>query len=353
VKAAVTTGVASGRGGRFDLRPLDPVRSVKAKLGLLVVASTSATALFSWYGLERLGWYPRSTLPVAVLLSLAVTQVLAHGMTRPLRQMTAAAREMATGRYDHEVLATSRDEVGELAQAFTAMAGELAAADQRRRELLADLGHELRTPVAAARARLENFVDGVEPADARGLEGALEQVERLGHVVDDLLDLARADANADELARTAVPLTGLLDGVAAEAGTVHPGRHWSVTVTPPALAVWADPARLRQAVVNLADNAARHAGAGGAITLRAQPDARGGTVVEVIDDGPGIPASDRDRVFERFTRGRPRGVDDGYGGTGLGLAIVRRVVEQHGGTVAVADAATGCRIRLVLPEEPR
>jgi len=115
-----------------------------------------------------------------VLASLVVTQVLARGMTAPMRQMTAAAREMAAGRRATAIRATSRDEVGELARAFTAMARDLETADVQRRELLANVGHELRTPVAALRAQLENLVDGVRRADPPALGEVLDQVQRLG-----------------------------------------------------------------------------------------------------------------------------------------------------------------------------
>ncbi len=128
-----------------------------------------------WYGLVSLGWRPRYTLPVAVLLALAVTQLLARGMTSPLRSMTAAARAMARGDYSRRVQATSRDEVGELARAFNRMAADLEAADRERRELVANVSHELRTPISALQAILENLVDGVaepDPAHLAGRPGA-------------------------------------------------------------------------------------------------------------------------------------------------------------------------------------
>ncbi len=191
-----------------DLRPLDRLRSIKVKLGLLVVASCAATALVAYYGLVVLGWWPRYTLPVAVLLALAVTQLLAHGMTSPLRELTAAAREMARGDRGRRVTATSRDEVGEAARAFNRMAEDLEHVDRQRRELVANVSHELRTPVAALRAVLENVVDGVTPADATTLRAALAQVQRLGDLVGELLDLSRVDAGQVPLQRREVPLAG-------------------------------------------------------------------------------------------------------------------------------------------------
>jgi signal transduction histidine kinase len=327
---------------REDLRPLDPVRSIKVKLGLLVVASVASGALMTWYGLLILGLWPRYTLPVVVLVALLVTQLLAHGMTSPLRQMTAAARSMAAGRPPTPVRATSRDEVGDLARAFTAMAADLATADAQRRELMANVSHELRTPVTAVRAQLENLVDGVREADGQALGELLDQVERLGELVEDLLDLARAEAGVSPLAPRPVPVRSLVENVAAEVGVVHPGHRLTVDV-PADLIAHADPARLRQVLVNLVENAARHGGSGGRIDVLARAAAPG-LLIEVTDDGPGIPREQWNAVFERFRRG---GNEDG--GTGLGLAIARWAVGLHGGEISVVPAPRGCRIRATLP----
>lgn len=327
-----------------DLRPLDPVRSIKAKLGLLVATSVIASTLFTWYALFVLGLPVRYTLPVVVAVCLVITQFLAHGMTSPLRQMTAAAREMAAGRPVSPVRATSRDEVGELARAFTAMARDLLTADQQRKDLMANVGHELRTPVAAVRAQLENLVDGVRPADPEALAELLDQVERLGELVDDLLDLARAEAGVAPLVRRQVELEPLVLDIVGQVTSVRTGRTVAVDV-PPGLRADADPARLRQVLVNLVDNAVRHTPAGGRVDVRAG-GRDGGLVLEVTDDGPGIPRDQWDAVFERFRRGPGTGTD---GGTGLGLAIARWAVALHGGRIAVVPAPRGCRIRAVLP----
>lgn len=337
-----------GRLGRVwdALRPLDPIRSIKAKLGLLIVAAVLAGSALTWYGVVILEWYPLVAIPVAVALALVLTQVLAHGMTAPLRQMTAAAGAMASGRQAPPVRATSRDEVGRLARAFSSMAADLADADAQRRELLANVAHELRTPVTALRAQLENLVDGVRPADAEAHEELLARAEHLGRLVDDLLDLARADAAAVTVHREQVHLRALIDEIAAEVATARPGPRLLNRV-PDHLVVDADRGRLRQALANLVDNAARHAA--GSVEVRA---CRHGvdTVVEVADDGPGIPAGDRAAVFHRFHTGAAAAGVAAGGGTGLGLAIARWAVLLHGGRLAVADSAAGCVMRVELPD---
>ena len=159
------------------MRPLDFARSLKLKLGLVIVAAVAVTVLVVSLG-DRAGLSPVVTGIAAVLLALVMVQLLAHGMTLPLREMVSAARVMARGEYDRRVTATSRDEVGELARAFNSMAAELAEVDRLRRDIVANVSHELRTPLSALRAKLENLVDNVEKADRPTLEAMLRQVER-------------------------------------------------------------------------------------------------------------------------------------------------------------------------------
>ncbi|MGH3736560.1 MAG: HAMP domain-containing sensor histidine kinase [Micromonosporaceae bacterium] len=327
------------------LRPLDPLRSIKLKIGILVTASIAAAALVFWYGV---GWVPPTTFLTAFVLALLVTQLLAHGMTSPLRAMTAAARAMAQGDYTRRVRATSRDEVGELARAFNQMASDLEAADRQRRELIANVSHELRTPISALRAVLENLVDGVSSPDPETLTRALAQTERLGALVSDLLDLSRLDAGVVPLRRERFAAAPWLAGVVGEA-SVGRSLKVCVDVVPEELTAVGDPARLHQVVANLLDNAVRHGPAGGTVTVAARADERGGLLLEVADEGPGIPAEARARVFERFHGAAAS--RDGTGGTGLGLAIARWIVDLHGGVIAVTDAP-GCRIQVTIPAQP-
>ncbi|WP_033439706.1 sensor histidine kinase [Saccharothrix sp. NRRL B-16314] len=320
-------------------RPLDPVRSIKLKLGILVVSATAAG--FTYFRL-RIGWLAPGTTYGAIAIMLVTSQILAHGMTRPLREMTAAVRAMRAGDYSRRVRATARDEVGELAGAFNQMAADLGAADQQRRELIANVSHELRTPITALQSVLENVVDGVAQPDAATMRTALAQTERLSRLVTELLDLSRIDAGAHKLDKASFALAPLLADVVAEASVAARGVRFTVDVSPPDATVYADEARLAQVVANLLDNAARHGPAGGEVRISASVGAD--LVLEVADDGPGIAPQDRERVFERFTRGE-RAVG---GGTGLGLNIARWVVDLHGGTIAVVDGP-GCRIRATLP----
>jgi signal transduction histidine kinase len=331
------------------LRPLDFARSLKLKLGLVIVAAVAVTAVVVSVG-DRAGLSPVVAGVAAGVLALALVQLLAHGMTLPLREMVAAARAMARGRYDLRVTATSRDEVGELARAFNSMAAELAEVDRLRRDIVANVSHELRTPLGALRAKLENLVDDVERADRRTLEAMLRQVERLGDLVAQLLDLSKLESGAVPLERSTFSAAVLLSQVADEWRTRAEIRDVRVEtqVEPSTLTIEGDEERLRQVVSNLVANAIRHSPRGGRVQLHA---AGGGEHVrlEVADEGPGIPAADAERVFERFYRS-DAARSAAEGGSGLGLAIARWIVDLHGGSIRVAtEEDAGCRLVVELP----
>ncbi|MFD0559713.1 ATP-binding protein [Stackebrandtia endophytica] len=320
-------------------RPLDPVPSLKVKVGLLLLCSGGAGLCVLWFGL---GMMPPKTTATAAIAAVLTSQILAHGMTSPLRQMTAAAEAMARGDYSRRVRSTARDEVGQLADAFNHMADDLALADERRRELIANVSHELRTPISALRAQLENLADGVSTPDEQSLRAALRHTERLGNLVTDLLDVSRLESGTVELRTGWFTADEFLRDGAAATG-VDPAR-LDVDI-PPDLRIHADAGRLEQVITNLVGNADQHGGPEGRIRLSAHSTAGQLTIV-VADDGPGIPPAERHRVFERFNRGdRASGA-----GTGLGLAIARSAVELHGGTIAVVDTESGCAIEVTLPQ---
>ena len=332
---------------------LDPVRSVKVKLGLLVVASVVVAVAVATIG-EAGGVPVWLSIPVTVALALAVTQLLAVGMTSPLREMTAAARRMASGDHAVRVTTTSRDEVGELADAFNRMAEELAAVDRQRRDLVANVSHELRTPLTALNALLENVADGVAEPDPVTLRAALDQGERMAGLVNDLLDLSRVDAGKAPLARQRIDVRPLLDAAVTQARVAGRDVTYDVSVEPADLAVEGDPARLHQLVANLLDNASRHSPPGGTVAVSAHATADR-WLLEVSDQGTGVAPGDRERAFERFGTLGEDSVHSGGGGTGLGLAIARWVTDLHGGTIRFVDpepGGSGARVRADLPVAP-
>ncbi|GAA0485307.1 HAMP domain-containing sensor histidine kinase [Streptomyces olivaceiscleroticus] len=346
------------------LRPLDPYRSVKAALGALVTVSVIITTL-----LVLVAFHSATELRVitvfSIIASLLITQFVAQGLTAPLDEMTDVTRAMAAGDYTRRVHGSRRDEFGELAEAFNRMAADLEAVDTHRKELVANVSHELRTPIAALRAVLENVVDGVSEADPETMRTALSQTERLGRLVEHLLDLSRLDNGVIPLHARRFEVWPYLSGVLKEAnmsrsastlsiGSSHHSRtdvHLHLDVSPPELTAHADAERLHQVVANLIDNGIKHSPPHGRVTVRARRgEGAGSLVLEVQDEGPGIPESERHRVFERFNRGGPTPSGPGTdGGTGLGLAIARWAVDLHGGRIGVAESPRGCRIRVTLP----
>ncbi|MFI9589150.1 DUF4153 domain-containing protein [Nonomuraea sp. NPDC052265] len=326
------------------MRPLDFLGRIKVKLGIVIVLAVGTAFVVNEVGLNA-GFTRDVRIVVAVILALIMVQVLAMGMTKPLRQMARAAQTIAKGSYGLRVSATSRDEVGELARAFNAMAADLGEVDRQRRELVANVSHELRTPITGLRAVLENVVDGVSAPDPVTMRTALAQTERLGRLVAQLLDLSRLDSGVRLIEPEAVELAPLVEQAVREMSLARE----DVTITasvPGGLVVRADPDLLAQVLANLLDNAVRHSPSGGVVTV-ACGAGRDGARVVVADQGPGIPEAARGRVFERFSRlDAGRAADSG--GAGLGLAIVKEVVELHGGSIRIDDCA-GCRMVVDLP----
>ncbi|MGH3488970.1 MAG: sensor histidine kinase, partial [Actinopolymorphaceae bacterium] len=255
------------------LRPLAGLGRIKVKLGLVIVLAVATAFAVNEVGIAAAVPGPMR-VAMAAVLALLMVGVLTRGMTKPLRQMAAGAQTIARGRYDLRVEATSRDEVGELARAFNAMAADLGEVDRQRRELVANVSHELRTPITALRAVLENLVDGVTTPDEATLGTALAQTERLGRLVSQLLDLSRLDAGTRLVDEGPVDLDELCDQAAREAGLAR----GDVTIrsrVSPGLALRGDPDLLAQVLANLLDNAVRHSPAGQVVTLDAAPTGSG------------------------------------------------------------------------------
>ncbi|MFE2373052.1 ATP-binding protein [Streptomyces sp. NPDC059398] len=346
-------------------RPL-PV-SIKAKLGTLVVVSVFITTGLLLVAL-RTKTELRFITVFSVIASMLITQFVAHSLTSPLDEMNTVARSISHGDYTRRVSgADRRDELGDLATTINRMAEDLEAVDRHRKELVANVSHELRTPIAALRAVLENVVDGVSAADPETMRTALKQTERLGRLVETLLDLSRLDNGVVPLRAARFEVWPYLSGVLKEANLAAAQRagasasggqhtrtdvHLHLDVSPPELTAHADAERLHQVVANLIDNAVKHSPPHGRVTVRARRGPHPESLdLEVQDEGPGIPEAERHRVFERFNRGRapsPHGPGSD-GGTGLGLAIARWAVDLHGGRIGVAESSRGCRIRVTLP----
>ena len=181
-----------------------------------MIAAAVAVTVFVFWVRIKIGVWPSVSGIIAAVVALVMVRFLARGMTSPLREMAAATSAMAKGDYDPRVSTTSRDEVGELARAFNQMAAELAETDRVRRDLVANVTHELRTPITALQAMLENLVDGVTDPDPETFQTMLAQVERLGRLVAQLLDLSRLESGTVPLDRTEFPVEPVLEHAVRE-----------------------------------------------------------------------------------------------------------------------------------------
>ena len=347
----------SGAVARGEIDPLaasgHPIHAGGRHVGTLITTGPPGTALLSLDQrafLQRMRTMLTISGGAALVVALVIGALLARGITRPLRQLTAASRSIAEGDLDVRVPVRSQDEVGELASAFNHMAADLGRAEEARRQQTADIAHELRTPLTVIQGHLEALADGIFPADTEHIEPVLEQSRLLGRLVQDLRTLSLADAG--RLALTPVP-TNVADwarGVVAGFRSMAAEREVTLTLTLtdglPAARI--DPGRMAQVLGNLLDNALRHTPAGGQVAVDIAP--RGDAIaVTVTDTGPGVPEDQLPRLFQRFWRGDPSR-SRRTGGSGLGLAIARRIVEEHGGQIEAQNAPdAGLRIRFTLP----
>ena len=282
---------------------------------------------------------------IVAALALGMTWVLARRIVGPIGELRLAARDLAGGQLSRRVTTRGSDEIAELGQSFNAMAAELERQETLRRQLVHDVAHELRTPLTALRCRLETIVDGLSTDPRQSVAGASDEVRHLSRLVDDLQELAAAEARELSLTLADVALTDVVLS-AARAAALEPGERLRVAVDS-SVRARADVVRVRQILVNLLTNADRHTPAGGTITVRGSCD-DGQALVEVHNTGSSLEPDQLARVFERFYRADPARRRS-TGGSGLGLAIVKHLVEAQGGRVWARSDESGVVFGFSLP----
>lgn len=316
-----------------------------APAALLYISGSSTGA--TRFDLNRGNQRRVVAMVLAVLvLVVGITIIFGTRMVRPLRNLTRAAQEMAAGHASVRVDISGNDEITRLAKAFNEMSAERERMELQRRAVAADIAHELRSPLTNIRGWLEATRDGIGEHDAARNASLLEESMLLQQIVDDLQDLATADAGRLHLDKTDVDVAAILAHVKNALATTPDAAAITVHV-PEGLHVFADPLRLRQALQNLAGNSIRHTPSNGAITMKARTEV-GLVVIEVTDTGSGIAPEDITHVFDRFWRA-DKSRSRASGGSGLGLAIVRRLIEAHGGSVdasSVPDQGSTFTVRL-------
>ncbi len=356
-----TTGAIALRAGRpLDLA-LIPLRAEKGMpsgdFRVLVVAEpvgTTARPLAIVIGTLA------PAAGIAFLVSIIGALILARSITRPLIGLTAATRALASGDYQRRVAIHGDDEVAELGRSFNAMAADIERVRRRERDFLANISHDLKTPLTSIQGFAGALIDGTCPPDAYPDAARIiySESQRMGHLVGDILQLSRLEAGELTLAVAPVDLTALLRTTAHRFTDTAAKAGVSIRLENPSdqpIVALADRGRLEQILGNLVENALRYTAPGGRIDMisgrqesTGQPLAR----LAVRDTGVGIAASDLPRIFERFYQADKSRVA-GRAGSGLGLAIVKELIERHGGTVhAESVVGAGTTIAVTLPLAP-
>jgi two-component system OmpR family sensor kinase/two-component system sensor histidine kinase BaeS len=283
---------------------------------------------------------------IAVLAGLAFSGRWLWRNARTIGALMDAADRVAGGDLAARAPDTEARQLGRLTSAFNEMAERLETNEQRRREMLADIAHELRTPLQVIRGSVEGMLDGLYPVDAERLRPLLDETVVMARLLDDLRTLSMAEAGVLELHRETIDPRSMADDVvhtfrpmADGAGVVlDASHHPGVPAT-----IEADPVRVAEVLRNLLTNALKHTPTGGHVSVAVTGEPLGGVTFTVEDTGPGIAPELLPFVFDRFT------TSTGADGTGLGLAIAKRLVEAHGGTIDASSNETGTTIRCSFP----
>lgn len=274
-------------------------------------------------------------------VGLVVSYFLSGNITRPLRQLSQAAEKIRQGDLKQEVPVDTQDEVGQLAEVFNQMSAELAANESNRQELLANIAHELKTPLAVLQGHLESMLDGVEEPAPDKLFSMQEEVMRLTRLVGDLRDLSLAQVHRLELHLQPVDLDEKVERAADMLEPLLEEKKLRfVKELAPGLPVrQLDPDRLNQILYNLITNAIRYTHPGALILLKTEP-AGDRVRLTIADEGPGIAPEDLPHVFEQFYRG-DKSRNRASGGSGIGLSLAKSFVEAQGGTITARNRNQG------------
>ena len=289
---------------------------------------------------------------LAVAVAALVTLFMSRRILSPAESLAQAARALSRGDFSQRVHVRSTDEFGELAIAFNAMAADLERTEQLRRNLVADVAHELRTPLSNIQGHLEAIRDGLLPAEPATLDSIYEEVLLLARLVEDLQELTLAEAGQLTLLRQPADVADIARRAASAAQPPAEARGLTIDTDLPTEQATADvdPERIGQVLRNLLSNAIIHTSKGGRITVELKDEGHE-LRLTVADTGAGIPPDDLPYVFERFyrvDRSRVRAT----GGAGLGLTIAKRLVEAHGGTIGVeSELGKGSRLTFTLPKK--
>ena len=281
-----------------------------------------------------------------MVIALILGSLLSRSLTHPVRDLTTATRALAAGKLEQQVPVRSKDELGELAKAFNQMSADLACANQSRRQMTADIAHDLRNPLTVIGGYLESLQDGKLQPTSERFQVMQAEVQHLQHLVDDLRILSLADAGELSIYKQPVNIKELLEKIAATYQHQAQGAGIQIQVDADSILpkVQVDSERMEQVLGNLVNNALRYTPEGGEVFLSAKQADRN-LIISVKDNGSGIPSEILPRIFERSYRG-----DTSRSGneSGLGLAITKSIVELHGGSIRAESGDTGAEFFIKL-----
>jgi signal transduction histidine kinase len=287
-----------------------------------------------------------------IILAFMLGAILSRTITRPIRELTKATHDMAGGKFGQQVPVRSRDEIGELAFSFNKMNDDLARSFNLRKQMTADIAHELRTPLSLIIGHAEAVHDGVLPASKENFEIIREEAERLEQLVNDLRTLSLADAGELSVDFQPVEINKLLGDVQSHYMVPFNQKHITLDLEPAPVILEAnlDPIRFSQVLTNILDNSLRYTPEGGRVDISTKQN---GNQIEIAiqDSGDGVTAEDATHLFDRFYRAdQSRTRDSEAGGSGLGLAIAKSIVEMHGGKIwAESEIDNGLKVIIQLP----
>lgn len=277
----------------------------------------------------------------AIVVAGIVSLFISQRITRPLRQLASASQQLAAGQFPEPLQPSSRDEIGDLTHHFNQMSQSLAEQEKLRQQLIADISHELKTPLATIKGYMEGLQDGIIPATSETFLLVQEEADRLQRLVHDLQELSKAEAGSIDLNESDVNLKELITSTVAWIQPQFEGKYLDLKAQLPAETVTlrGDVDRLRQVLLNLLGNALNYTPQGGNVTVSLSTD-NGQVNIAVQDSGVGLSAQDLQRVFQRFYR-----VDKSRarvsGGSGIGLTVSKHIVEAHGGSIAASSDGPG------------
>lgn len=285
-----------------------------------------------------------------IFLALLAGIILSRTITRPIRELTKATHTMTDSNLGQQVPVRSRDEIGELAQAFNKMSSDLARSFNLRKQMTADIAHELRTPLSLILGHAEGVKDGVLEPNRENFEIIREEAERLEHLVNDLRTLSLADAGELSVDFQPVNVNNFMSDIHAHYISLFNQKRLTLNLAlaPVMLTANLDPNRFAQVINNILDNALRHTPEGGRVELKTQLT-ENRIQLSVKDSGEGVSSEDAAHLFDRFYRvDESRNRNDG--GSGLGLAIAKSIVEMHGGKIwAESEKGNGLKVVIELP----